>query len=254
MKFHLLLPALCLTTAVAAAEATPSAAPSATLGPVLQPTVLLSEFDGVQAPGTWDIHQHPTGFAHVVERDCLRMTDRTVGYGSPNQHLTRRGLLLDPRAAYSLECRFIIDVSGTEGDPSSFCFNFNIGGGDGELDKISCWSLPVDFHQQWPPSVMKFMGFTAGRFAQIGQNRPLPWVRQHVEYFYRVGVNLDEHDRYRFRTVTVTIREGDQTHEHFAVDFSTYPYQPDFDRPVRVGVNTHGANWAMRDFVVRTYR
>jgi hypothetical protein len=242
------LSALCLASSAAAMEV------PVVPGPVLQPTVLLTEFDGVHEPGTWDVHQHPTGFAYAVERGCLRMTDRTVGYGSPNQHLTRRGLLLDPRSAYSLECTFTIDVGGTEGDPSSFCFNFNIAGGDGELDTISCWSLPVDFHQQWPPSVMKFMGFTNGRFAQIGANRPLPWCRQHVEYRYRVGVNLDEQDRYRFRTVTVSIREGDTTHEHFAVDFSTYPYQPDYDRPVRVGVNTHGANWTMRDFVVRTYR
>lgn len=222
-------------------------------GEAPRPSVLLAEFDGVHEPGQWDIHQHPTGFIYSVGKDALRMTDRTVGYASPNQHLTRRGLLLDPRKPYSLECRFIIDTTSTAGDPSSFCFNFNIAGADGELDRLSSWSLPVDFHKQWPPSVMKFMGFADGKFAQIGVNRPLAWCREGVEYFYRVGVNLDDQGRYHFRTVTVTIREGEVTHEHFSIDYSTYPYQPDFSKPVRVGVNTHGANWTMRDFVVRTY-
>jgi hypothetical protein len=101
---------------------------------------------------------------------------------------------------------------------------------------------------------MKFMGFVDGKFAQIGVNRPLEWCREHVEYFYRVGVNLDEHGNYCFRTVAITIKEGDTTHEQFAVDFSSYPYQPDFSKPVRIGVNTHGANWRMWNFVVRSYQ
>jgi hypothetical protein len=67
-----LLPALCLAATSAAALEVP-----VTPGPILQPTVLLAEFDGVHEPGAWDVHQHPTGFAHSVECLGLRMTNRT---------------------------------------------------------------------------------------------------------------------------------------------------------------------------------
>ena len=50
--------------------------------------------------------------------------------------------------------------------------------------------------------------------------------------------------------ILVTVTEGDQTRERFEVDYSSFPYQPDRSKPVRVGVNTHGADWTMRDFRV----
>lgn len=96
---------------------------------------------------------------------------------------------------------------------------------------------------------MKHMGFVDGRFRQIGQ-RKVAWATPGVEYPLRVDVNLDQSGRFQPDLLTVTVMEGDQTRERFEVDYSSFPYQPDRAKPVRVGVNTHGADWTMRDFKV----
>ncbi len=44
--------------------------------------------------------------------------------------------------------------------------------------------------------------------------------------------------------------EGDVRRERFEVDYSTFPYQPDFSQPVRIGVNTHGTDWSLRKLKV----
>jgi len=34
------------------------------------------------------------------------------------------------------------------------------------------------------------------------------------------------------------------------VDYSSFPYQPDEGKPVRLGVNTHNTDWVLRDLKV----
>ena len=97
--------------------------------------------------------------------------------------------------------------------------------------------------------VMKHMGFVDGRFRQIGQ-RKVAWASVGVEYLLRVDVNTDKHGQFKFKTLTVTVTEGDTQRERFEVDYSPFPYQPDFSKPVRIGVNTHGADWTMRSLKV----
>jgi type 1 glutamine amidotransferase len=212
-------------------------------------TVILEEFDAVNPNGIWDIHQHPSAFRFDLRKDSLQMYDKTAGYSSPNQHLTRRKLPIDPRRAYGIESQITIHVDGTEGDPSSFCYNVNIAGRDGDLNVLSAWSIPIDYHHQWPPSVMKFMGFDHGKFAQIGE-RPLAWCQQNVQYSYRLGVNADQKWHYKANQVSLSIRDGNHVVESAEVSFAKFPYQPAPGEMVRIGVNTHGANWSMKNLRV----
>ena len=45
---------------------------------------------------------------------------------------------------------------------------------------------------------------------------------------------------------SVTVLDGPSVQTQFEVDFSAFPYQPAGER-VRVGANSHGADWTMRD-------
>lgn len=212
-------------------------------------TMLDEEFDGLHNQGSWKIQAHPDKFRYDVNRDVLVMYDSTRGYNTPNQHLTREGLFVNPKKAYSIEGLVKINTLGTAYDPSSFCFNFNIDASDTSLSTISCWSIPIDLHLEWGPSVMKFMGFNNSQWFGIGE-RPIRWCREDTEYFYKIGVNQTKEGKYKFKTVSVTIMEGDRVWENFDVDFSKASYQPDFSKPVSVGVNTHGGNWQLRNFKV----
>ncbi len=215
-------------------------APSDSLVPVLE------EFDGVHPNGAWEIHQYQGTFEYRVTPKALRMVDQR----NANQHLTRRGLQLDPKRRYRIEARFTIHERTFERPPNSFCLNFHVAGPDDSFDSLSCWSMNVDVAPRpRGGGVMKYMGFVDGRFRQIGQ-RKVPWAAAGVEYLLRVDVNVDRAGRLKRNTLTVTVLEGDRRREHFEVDYSPFPYQPDFSRPVRVGVNTHGADWTMRDFSV----
>jgi hypothetical protein len=110
--------------------------------------------------------------------------------------------------------------------------------------------MNVDFDAVSPGGVMKHMGFVDGGFAEIGQTR-VAWAAQGTEYLLHVEVGraLDgglDPDR-----VTVEVRERGVVVERFDVDYSTFPFQPDRRRPVRLGVNTHGTDWKLRS--LRTY-
>ncbi|HUT89968.1 MAG TPA: hypothetical protein VMY37_10745 [Thermoguttaceae bacterium] len=224
-----------------AAEAAERAkAPAGPMVPVLE------EFDGAHANGTWEIHQYQGTFEYQVKPDAMVMVDQR----NANQHLTRRGFQLDPQRPYAVEARFTIHERTAQRPPDSFCLNFHVAGPEDSFDSISCWSMNVDVApKQGAGGVMKHMGFVDGRFRQIGQ-RKVAWATTGVEYRLRVEVNLDQSGRFKPNLLTVTVMEGDQTRERFEVDCSSFPYQPDPSGPVRVGVNTHGADWTMRDFKV----
>lgn len=223
-----------------AAAAEPAKAPAVAMTPVLE------EFDGTHPNGTWAIHQYQGTFEYHVKPDALVMVDQR----NANQHVTRRGFQLDPKRPYAVEARFTIHERTASRAPNSFCLNFHVAGPDDSFESISCWSMNVDVAaKKGAGGVMKHMGFVQGRFRQIGQRR-VAWATTGVEYRLRVDVNLDRNGRFQPNLLTVTVTEGDQTRERFEVDYSSFPYQPDRSKPVRVGVNTHGADWTMRDFRV----
>jgi hypothetical protein len=221
-------------------SAEPADAPTAALVPVLE------EFDGAHPNGKWEIHQYRGTFEYRVQPEAMEMIDQR----NANQHVTRRGFQVDPKRRYAVETLFTIHERTIDRGPNSFCLNFNVAGPEDSFDSISCWSMNVDVAPGGSSGgVMKYMGFADGRFKEIGQRR-VPWSRPGVEYLLRVEVNTDADGQYKFKTFTVTVMEGDERRERFEVDYSSFPYQPDFSKPVRIGVNTHGADWTMRKLKV----
>ncbi len=217
------------------------------------PRVVLDEFDGVDEPGAWDPHATPFAFDYRVGRDGLRVTDA----GGANQHLTRRGLRVDPTRAWSLDARFTVHRSSARGGDgiNSFCLNFNVQGEAGSRDDLAhlyAHAMNLDIADDGASAVMKFMGFVDGGFRQIegGEVRTRCCTFDR-EYGLRVEVNRRLDGRPAPSWVTVTLTEGRRTHERFEVDYGRFPWQPDRSSPVRVGANTHGADWTMRDLRVR---
>jgi type 1 glutamine amidotransferase len=204
---------------------------------------VLVEFDGVAESGDWDIHQFAGSFPYSVTRERLFMTD----LGGQNQHLTRRGIAVDPNRPYAVEGLFTLLGPGQGLD--SFCFNLNLGGADGDLSRIDTWSINVDALGGPPNGTMKHMGFVNGAFSQIGEH-PAPWARKDVEYLLRVEVNRGAAGDQRPKAVTATVFESGIELQRFEVDYSVHPYQPDPGRPVRIGANTHGTDWALRSLRV----
>ena len=63
-------------------------------------------------------------------------------------------------------------------------------------------------------------------------------------------MNTDKQGQFKPKALTVTVIEGDQERERFEVDYSPFPCQPQPGKPVRIGANTHGADWTMRNLRV----
>jgi hypothetical protein len=215
------------------------------LGPA---TLVLEEFDGASPNGKWEPHQARGPFEYTVKPEALAMVDRK----NVNQHVTRRGFELDPKRSYTIEALFTIHERTLEQAPNSFCLNFHVAGPIDSFDSLSCWSMNVDVSpKKGAGGVMKHMGFVDGRFRQIGEHK-VAWASTGVEYLLRVEVNTGAGGRPKPKTITVTVLEGDKKRERFEVDYTPFPYQPDPAEPVRIGVNTHGADWTMRNLKVRT--
>ena len=214
--------------------------------PPARKVAVLEEFDGAHPNGKWEIHQYSGTFDYQVKPDALVMVDQQ----NRNQHVTRRGFCVDPKRPYTIEALFTIHERTAEQAPNSFCLNFHVAGPLDSFDSISCWAINVDVAPgKDAGGVMKHMGFQRGGFRQIGE-RKVAWASIGVEYLLRVDVNTDKEGRFKFKTLTATVMEGDVERERFEVDYSKFPYQPDFSRPVRVGVNTHGADWTMKNLKV----
>jgi len=249
--YEYLIPAL-TAFAVSGLTAEPLLAQDAGIRPASGPSypMVLEEFDGVHPNGNWEIHQYPGTFEYEVTPDALVMVDQR----NANQHVTRRGFQLDPKRRYAVEALFTIHERTAERAPNSFCLNFHVAGPEDSLESISCWSINVDVSPgKGSGGVMKYMGFVDGRFQQIGQRR-VAWATIGVEYLLRVEVNTDRSGRFKLKTLTVTVTEGEVQRERFEVDYASFPYQPDLDKPVRIGVNTHGADWTMRNLKVYAER
>jgi len=133
-------------------------------------------------------------------------------------------------------------------DANSFCVNLNVAGPDGDVSNVNTWSLNVDLHQEGG-AVIKFMGFVKGRFTEIGQVET-SWGAAGTEYGFRMYVNADYDGRFQSKRASMFVMKGNTQLEKLMVDYSSFPYQPDEGKPVRLGVNTHNTDWVLRDLKV----
>ena len=207
------------------------------------PALILKEFDGTSPNGVWERQapSEPT-FKYVIKPEQLDM------YASSafNQHLVRKGIVIDPSRPYAVQGNFTILSPLNE--INSFCFNLNVAGADGDLSKVNTWSLNVDL-QQHGGAVIKFMGFHDGKFADLGEIET-SWGAADTEYTFRIYVNADLSGQYRDKWISAIVKKGDAELEKFTVDYSSFPYQPDYTKKVRFGVNSHMGNWILKDLKI----
>jgi hypothetical protein len=210
--------------------------------------IILSEFDGRHNPGQWDIHQYNGEFPYSVAKNGLTMD----GSGGMNQHITRRGIMIDPDRPYVIELDFIIDEPDDAPVPNSFCVNFNIAVEEGDLDSLFCWSMNLDISPAGSQhaGVMKTMGFVNGGFREIKPSRKVEWCKMQTTYHMIILAGTWSDDRFMRHIVSVSIYEGKELKESFTTDYSTFPYQPANAMPVRIGLNTHGANWTVKNLKI----
>jgi type 1 glutamine amidotransferase len=206
--------------------------------------LIFKEFDGKSPNGVWDRQgpPQPANFKYAVKPDRLEMYANTP----LNQHLVREGVAIDPARPYAVEGKFLIPV--VHDDVNSFCVNLNVAGPDGDVRDVNTWSLNVDLHPEGG-AVIKFMGFVNGRFTDIGEMETT-WGAAGTEYGFRMYVNADFDGRYQAKRVSMFITKDNTQLEKLMVDYSSFPYQPDETKSVRLGVNTHEADWVLRDLKV----
>jgi acyl-CoA thioesterase-1 len=206
--------------------------------------LIFKEFDGKTPNGVWDRQAppQPPDFKFAVKPGALEMYST-----SPlNQHLVREGVAIDPSRPYAIEGKFTIPKLGD--DVNSFCVNLNVAGPDGDVSNVNTWSLNVDLHPEGG-AVIKFMGFVNGRFTDFGEVETT-WGAAATEYGFRMFVNADFDGRYQLKRVSMFVTQGDKQLEKLMVDYGLFPYQPDETKSVRLGVNTHEADWVLRDLKV----
>jgi hypothetical protein len=206
--------------------------------------LILKEFDDKSPNGAWDRQgpPQPADFKYVVKPNRLEMYANTP----LNQHLVREGAAIDPSRPYAVEGKFVIPL--VHDDVNSFCVNLNVAGPDGNVSNVNTWALNVDLHPEGG-AVIKFMGFVNGRFAEIGEVET-SWGAAGTEYGFRMYVNADFDGRYQSKRVSMFVMQGNTQLEKLMVDYSSFPYQPDAAKSVRLGLNTHEANWVLRDLKV----
>ena len=232
------------------AKVDPSCSPlSPAAGHSRKKEIILLEFDGKHKPGQWDIHEYKGEFPYSAGKSELSMD----GSDGMNRHITRRGIMIDPGKPYVIEADFTINEPVDAPVPNSFCINFNIAGEEDQLDSLFCWSMNLDISPEGSQhaGVMKTMGFVNGGFREIRPERKVvEWCRMNRAYHIVIEAGKNTDDRFLQHIVTVSVFEGSDLKEHFTTDYSTFPYQPDNSMPVRLGLNTHGADWTLRNLKV----
>lgn len=214
------------------------------------PGLLMEDFVGVTSPSPspWEPQGYAADlppFSFEVGADALTMNDD----GKQNQHLTRRGVSVDPACPYVFEALFQVptELEGGDGDDlNSFCLNLNVAGPEGDRGPVTTWAGNVDFAARSPGGTMKAMGFEKGRFITLGDH-PVPWAQRGQEYLLRVAVNTAEDGEFQRGLVTTRVLKDGVLQEHFTTDYGPFPYQPG-PGAVHLGVNTHGTRWRARGF------
>ncbi len=202
--------------------------------------VILDEFNGATQPGPWVIQKPYSGsFPYTASINQLEMTGIEPG---PNQHLVRDGIAIDATIPYTIETKFKILNSG---GVKSFAINF-LQDNQPASQNINTWSLNLDLLGP----VIKYMGFKNGNFQQIG-SRSAPWAVKNQEYIYKIEVNRRLNGDVAPKWVTATISKPDgNVMDSFEVDYSSFPWQPNLNEPVKFGLNSHFASWIASDLKV----
>ena len=209
--------------------------------------LILKEFDGVTPNGVWDAQSPSPYFKYEVTPGKLVMSDSS-SVSIFNRHLVRRGLAIDSRRPYAIEGKFTFPEPIDVNKPYSFCVNLNVAGPDGDLGAVNTWSINVDLNGG-NGAITKFMGFKNGGFFEIGELHN-NWGSAETEYDFSIHVNAGLRGSFRPKMVSMVVRKAKDTLEEFETDYSTFPYQPDDSKPVRIGLNSHGTAWVLRNLKV----
>jgi hypothetical protein len=220
---------------------------------------ILSEFDGVSENGIWDSQSPSPSFGYAVTREALYMHDSTA-VSHMNRHLVRRGVKIDAARPYAIEAQFCMPEEFHPDKHYSISINLNVAGDDGSAENVSTWSLPIHFLDEGKSSqpahlrpqcrsLTRIMGFCDGAFFMIGELRH-NWGRSKTEYRVRVHVNANLSGLPYSKMVSMQVSEGGNTLAAFELDYSTFPYQPDYSKPVRLGLSGHGTSWVLRNLKV----
>lgn len=209
--------------------------------------IIIKEFDGLSPNGVWERMEPSPDFDYSMNIAELAMKDSTA-ISQLNRHLVRRGVSIDPKRPYAIEGKFVIPGPLNPRKPYSFCVNVNVAGPDGDTAKVNCWSLNVHLLGNGK-SLTRFMGFVDGGFAQIGEIAN-GWGDPDTEYNFRIYVNADLHGLHQDKMMSMEVTRSGRALEKFQVDYSAFPYQPDYTKNVRLGVNGHGTAWMLRDLKV----
>ena len=63
-------------------------------------------------------------------------------------------------------------------------------------------------------------------------------------------VNASLDGQYQDKWISAVLKKENTELEKFTVDYSSFPYQPDYTKKVRFGLNTHGANWILKNLKI----
>lgn len=237
--------------------------------------LIFKEFDGVSANGDW---RKQYGWEYFPACDWNKWHFETTknagkmivdgGYGEcaregNNQHVVRYDKLIDASKPYTIECDFTITPTFAS-LVNSFCINFNIQKGFSRDSMLNCWSINLDIHDKKTGAfTIKNMGFAdsvynedakqyeSGRFAEM-----LPSLEgvgakmQPAINHFKIEVNKRLDGSFVDKWVTITWTDASGLRAHFEQDYSKFPYQPNELQPVRVGLNTHGTNWVVKNLLV----
>ena len=208
--------------------------------PVIDPSlIIVDEFYNGNAVGSWVVQQASTStFSYSVTPEKITM----IG-GPDNQNLTRLNTAINPNRAYSMYSKFKIK---TNGGIQSYAMHF-LQDDQATSDQINSWTLNLDLAGG---GQVKHMGFNNGSFFAIG-GHPATWAQANKEYIFQIDVNRRKNGSFSPNWVTGKISTLFGTVlDHFEVDYSNFPWQPDLTGTVRIGLNSHRADWEARDLIV----
>ena len=202
-------------------------------------SIIVDEFYNGNALGSWVVQQPATSnFSYLITPEKITMTG-----GLDNQHLTRLNTNIDPNRAYAMYSKF--KINSGEGI-QSYAMSF-LQDNQPATDPINSWTLNLDLAGG---GVIKHMGFLNGSFRSIGSHAA-PWAQANTEYIYQVDVHSRKDGSFSPKWVTGKISNLQGiVLDHFEIDYSSFPWQPDLDKPVRIGLNSHGTDWESSNLIV----
>ncbi len=202
-------------------------------------SIIVDEFYNGNVLGSWVVQQPATSnFSYLITPEQITMTG-----GADNQHLTRLNTNIDPNRAYAMYSKF--KINSGEGI-QSYAMNF-LQGNQLVNDPINSWTLNLDLAGG---GIVKHMGFLNGSFRSIGSHAA-PWAQANTEYIYQIDVHRRKDGNYSPKWVTGKISNLQGiVLDHFEINYSNFPWQPDLNETAGIGLNSHGADWEASDLIV----